>query len=507
MRKSCGIFYILASISRRTKAAAAALAARTLYGDFMTENSSLPGHNSEQANREKQFVALSSVAAAVALTGTKLGVGLWTNSLGILSEAAHSGLDLLAAAVTCWAVNVSSRPADTDHPYGHGKIENLSALFETALLFLTCVWIVWEAVERLFFIEKAVQVNVWSFLVILFSIGVDISRSRALRRTAEKWKSQALEADALHFESDIWSSTVVLLGLGCVLAAKSFGMPWLARADSLAALAVAAIVVRACWLLGRKSVNDLLDAIPGSLRDTVSRSARVAGVSEVLKARVRRAGPEVFADVTISVERGASFEKSHRIADLAEASIKAVLPEADVVVHVEPCSGGADLPSSVRAVAEKHGFGAHNIKIYDEEGRRSLELHLEVDPAFTLAEAHRRAEVFEQELKAAGHGLAEITTHLEPAGAAPRTSSAEAADAASAAAALEGFPLPAGVRPHNIRVRSAEKGLLISLHLAMPESVPLSEAHDLAEQLEIRLRAKIPGIARVTIHEEPSSAD
>ncbi len=473
----------------------------------MTENCRPPDHNCPQANKEKRFVALSSVAAAVVLTGTKLGVGLWTNSLGILSEAAHSGLDLLAAAVTYLAVRVSSRPADTDHPYGHGKVENLSALFETVLLFVTCVWIVWEATERLFFVEKTVQVNIWSFLVILLSIAVDVSRSRALRRTAEKWGSQALEADALHFESDIWSSMVVLLGLGCVLAAGSFGLPWLEKADSLAALGVAVIVVRACWRMGKKSVDDLLDAIPGSLRDTVSRSARVAGVAEVLQARVRRAGPEVFADVTISVERGASFEKSHRIADQAEASIKAVLPQADVVVHVEPCSGRTDLPSFVRAIADKHGFGAHNIKIYEEEGRRSLELHLEVDPALTLAEAHRGAEVFEQELKAAGHGLEEITTHLEPAGEAPRPSPAEAADAASAAAALEEFPLPAGVRPHDIRVRRAENGLLISLHLAMPENVPLSEAHDLAEQLEIRLRAKIPGIARVTIHEEPSSAD
>ena len=462
------------------------------------------GRFSKEADREKRAVALSSVCAAVFLTGTKLGVGFWTNSLGILSEAAHSALDLLAAAVTYWAVRVSSRPADTDHAYGHGKVENLSALFETALLFLTCVWIVWEAVERLFFVDKAVQVNVWSFLVILFSIAVDISRSRALRRTAVKWGSQALEADALHFQTDIWSSGVVLLGLCCVLASSALSLPWLAKADAAAALGVAAIVVGACWRLGRKSVNDLLDAIPDGLSEAVTKSARVQGVSDVLKVRVRRSGPEVFADVAIAVERGASFERAHRIADAAEASIKSAFPQADVVVHVEPC-GGDDLSASIRSLAGKHGFGAHNIKVYEEKGRRCLELHLEADPSFTLGEAHEKAEALEREIRDSGFCFAEVTSHLEPAGQAAAVSAVEEADSVQAAEALADFPFPSGARPHDIRVRRAERGLLISLHLSMPESSSLSEAHDLSAKIESRLRARLPGIDRVTIHEEPSA--
>ncbi|MCX5786575.1 MAG: cation-efflux pump [Elusimicrobia bacterium] len=470
----------------------------------MNENIQPHGHNSAQANKEKKSVALSSVGAAVALVGTKLVIGLWTNSLGILSEAAHSGLDLLAALVTYWAVRVSSRPADADHAYGHGKVENLSALFETILLLATCVWIVREAAKRLFFVDTPVTVNIWSFLVIILSIIINISRARALRHTAEKWGSQALEADALHFESDIWSSYVVLAGLGCVLAANRFNLPWMVKADSIAALGVAIIVVHACWVLGKKSVDDLIDAIPGGLREKVASAARVAGVAEVLKTRVRRSGPEIFADVTLSVQHGTTFEKSHHIADMAEASVKEAIPQADVVVHVEPChDSDPDLPSSVRALAEKHGLGAHNIRIYEEDGRRAVELHLEVEGALTVEEAHRKAEIFEQELKAAGHGLIEITTHLEPAGEAPKPDAAETADTASAAAALEDFPLPEGIRPHHIRVRRTEGGLLISLHLALPAKAPLNEAHNLAERLEGHLRAKMPGVARVTIHQEP----
>ncbi|HAH31933.1 MAG TPA: cation transporter [Elusimicrobia bacterium] len=474
----------------------------------MNESAQPHRHNSAQANREKKNVALYSVGAAVVLTGTKLGIGLWTNSLGILSEAAHSGLDLLAAVVTYWAVSVSSRPADTDHTYGHGKVENLSALFETALLFATCVWIVWEAAERLFFVDKLVEVNIWSFLVITLSIIVDISRSRALRRTSEKWGSQALEADALHFESDIWSSSVVLIGLGCVLAAGSFNLPWLVKADSIAALGVAIIVVHACWMLGKKSVNDLLDAIPGSLHDKVASAARVTGVTDVLKTRVRRSGPEIFADVTLAVQRGTTFEKSHQIADMAEASVKNALPQADVVVHVEPChDGDPDLPSSVRVLAEKHGLGAHSIMIYEEAGRRALELHLEVEGSLTVEEAHLKAEAFEQELKASEHDLAEITTHLEPARETPKPDVAETTDTASVAAALEYFPLPHGAHPHHIRARRTKNGLLISLHLALPAKATLATAHNLAGRIEDHLRSKMHDIAKVTIHQEPLQED
>jgi cation diffusion facilitator family transporter len=289
-----------------------------------------------QADREKRLVAASSVAAALLLTGMKVGVGLSTGSIGILSEAAHSGLDLVAAAVTLWAVRASAKPADRDHPYGHGKIENFSALFETGLLLATCVWIAYEALKRLLVENVHVEATWWSFAIMFISIAVDVSRSRALARAAKKHRSQALEADALHFSTDVWSSSVVIVGLAAVAASSAFGIPWLARADAVAALGVAAIAVIISLRLGKKSVDDLLDAAPPDLLTQVAAAAHVDGVLEVSQVRVRRSGPDVFADVTLEVDRGLSLEAAHELADRAEQAVRAAIPGADVVVHAHP---------------------------------------------------------------------------------------------------------------------------------------------------------------------------
>jgi cation diffusion facilitator family transporter len=300
------------------------------------------------ADREKRIVAASSVAAAVLLTSMKVGVGLSTGSIGILSEAAHSGLDLVAAAVTLWAVRASAKPADRDHPYGHGKIENFSALFETGLLLATCVWIAYEAVKRLLFESVHVEATVWSFAIMFISIAVDVSRSRALARAAKKYRSQALEADALHFSTDVWSSSVVIVGLAAVLASETFRIPWLARADAVAALGVAAIAVVISLRLGKKSVDDLLDAVPPDLLTQVAAAAHVEGVREVSLVRVRRSGPDVFADVTLEVDRGLSLEAAHSLADRAEQAVRAAIPGADVVVHAHPA--GDDAPPTGVAI-------------------------------------------------------------------------------------------------------------------------------------------------------------
>jgi cation diffusion facilitator family transporter len=295
----------------------------------------MPG-DAQSARDEKRFVAVSSVLAAVLLTGTKLAVGVTTQSLGILSEAAHSGLDLVATVMTLWAVRASSRPADREHTYGHGKFENLSALFETALLLATCVWIVHESIVRLFFSEVRVDPSLWAFGIMALSIVVDFSRSRALSRVAVKYKSQALEADALHFSTDIWSSCVVIAGLLLVTLSRKLGLPWLEKADAGAALVVAGIVTWVSARLGKRAIDELLDAVPPGTREQVARAAQIEGVVEVRKVRIRRSGPAFFADVTIGVPRDTSFESAHDIASAAENAIRTALPGADVVIHAEP---------------------------------------------------------------------------------------------------------------------------------------------------------------------------
>jgi cation diffusion facilitator family transporter len=284
----------------------------------------------ENADREKRFVALSSVVAAVFLTGMKIVVGLMTGSLGILSEAAHSALDLVAAAVTLWAVRISGKPADPEHTYGHAKFENLSALVETLLLLVTCIWIVYEAVERLFFRPVGVEASVWGFVVMGVSIVIDLSRSRALALVAKKYGSQALEADALHFSSDIWSSSVVIVGLGFVSLSERLGVPWLVKADSVAALCVAVIVVWVSVQLGRKTLSNLLDTVPADLmRRARERVLAVPGVLAAPRIRMRRTGGEWFSDIVIQVDASLSMEASHRVTEGVEKSLADLMPGGD----------------------------------------------------------------------------------------------------------------------------------------------------------------------------------
>ena len=291
----------------------------------------------EKANLEKNRVALISVLAAILLTATKLVVGLATGSLGILSEAAHSGLDLVAAIITLFAVRWSGKPADEQHTYGHGKIENLSAMIETGLLLLTCGWIIYEAIQRLFFKSVHVEASVWAFGIMILSIVVDYNRSRALYGVARKYNSQALEADALHFSTDIWSSAVVILGLVLVRLADTFNIPSLAQADAVAALVVAGIVVFVSLQLGRRTIAGLLDEIPVGLRDEVVDIVKqVPGVRKVKHVRLRWSGAEAFVDVVITARKDVSFTRSHEIATHAEKAIQEYLPEAEVTVHIEP---------------------------------------------------------------------------------------------------------------------------------------------------------------------------
>jgi cation diffusion facilitator family transporter len=456
------------------------------------------------ADREKRSVAFYSVLAAVVLTAAKLVIGLKTNSLGILSEAAHSGLDLLAAGMTLWAVSVSSRPPDRDHAYGHGKVENLSALFETILLLATCFWIIWEAAQRLFFRDVHVEVNAWSFAVVLFSIAVDWSRSRALSRVARKYQSQALEANALHFTTDIWSSGVVFLGLIGVLAAQRLDLPWLARADSVAALGVAGIVIWICSKLGRKSIDDLLDAAPRELHDKVAAAARVEGVAQVRQVRVRRSGPAVFADVIIAVSHETPLERAHETADRAEAAVRAALPGADVVVHVEPCADDDGPVTMARVLAARHGLGAHGILLTEEDGRLSMELHLEVREDLALEEAHRLASRFEADLRGRVPRLSSVVTHIEPGGECRLThpdpeGERRVRESLGRFAASEGRPFT----PHELKVSASNGEILLSLHCRLAPDTAIKDAHDLTVRLEKHLRAAVPELGRVVIHVEP----
>lgn len=284
----------------------------------------------EKDKNEKKNVAGLSVIAAVFLTGFKLLIGLMTGSLGILSEALHSGLDLVAAVITWLAVKVSDKPADIDHQYGHGKIENLSALIETILLLVTCVWIVYEALSRLLSGNTHIEVTIWSYIVVVSSIVIDFSRSRALSRVAQKHNSQALEADALHFSTDIWSSGVVLLGLVCA----NFGYY---MADSVAALGVAVIVVYVSIKLGRRAIDALLDKVPpGMHKKVVLILNNIPEIRSYHDLRIRTSGADHFVDVTIHVDPLLGIRQAHLVSTNVEDIICKNISRCKVQVHYEP---------------------------------------------------------------------------------------------------------------------------------------------------------------------------
>ncbi|MBI5535930.1 MAG: cation transporter [Deltaproteobacteria bacterium] len=291
----------------------------------------------DEARTDKRKVALNSMLASLALTGLKVGVGIASGSIAVLAEAAHSGLDFAAAAMTLWAVRISDKPSDANHPYGHHRMENLSALGETLLLVITCVWILYEAIKRLLGEPVHLSNPIVAVAVLMVSMGVDWSRSRALSRAAKEHHSQALEADALHFSTDILSSATALLGVALVWGAPKLGLAWLSRADAVAAIAIAILTIALSWRLGLRTVQVLTDEVSPELGAQLATAVRAVNeVHEPLRVRARISGDRTFVDVVAHVRSDLTVKESHTVADQIEEAVKVSVRNADVIVHLEP---------------------------------------------------------------------------------------------------------------------------------------------------------------------------
>jgi len=457
---------------------------------------------------EKKAVALNSVFAAVAITTLKVIVGITTGSLGILSEAAHSGLDLVAAVITYFSVRVSDQPADAVHQYGHGKFENFSAFLETALLLATCVWIVYEATKRLFFLTVEIEPTVWAFVVMGVSIVVDFWRSRRLKRVADKYDSQALSADALHFSTDIWSSAVVILGLALVLAGRAYHLPWLAKADPVAALVVACIVVYVSWRLARQTIDALLDAAPAGTRSKImAELARVDGVLAVERVRIRRGGSKYFADVSVAMSRSVTFQKSEQVANAVAAEVRELLPGADVVVNATArASQEESLFDRVRAVATRNNLNVHDISVQDLNGSLHVEQHLELDERMPLKDAHDRVTRLETEIRTDIPELASILTHIESEPATIESTDGvvdEPSYEQRVQAVAAGFPEV--IDAHDLVFKRVGGRLYLSLHCTMSDNLSLARVHDVQTAMESLIRQTMPEVFRVLIHPEPQT--
>jgi cation diffusion facilitator family transporter len=486
--------------------------------------------SANDAQREKKMVALSSVGAAIGLTSLKIIVALLTGSLGILAEAAHSGLDLVAALMTFFAVRVADRPADATHHYGHGKVENLSAFLEACLLLLTALWIIYQALRHIIYPEEGhVDPSIWAFVVMFFAIAVDYTRSRALQRVAHKTGSQALEADALHFNTDIWSSLVVIAGLFLVRLTQSFPLPsWMGLADSVAALGVSGIVIWVSLRLIRETIDALLDRAPEEFATQIRNSIRdVEGITEVRRVRVRRAGNKLFADVVIAAPRIYTFAQTHELSERVEkAAIDGVharspQAEADVLVHVEPTATPSEtVIDQIHYQAELQGVHVHDIHVREVSGKLEADFDLEVQSDMNLEEAHNVATRLEQAILQSNNLLGRVTTHLEAPNAKVVSRKdvtrqypdmteqiIHIADEIAGAGSAHDIHLYRSYITRNDNLNGTDGELTpeldLVLHTIFDPHILLSQAHVQAEEIQRALRHVYPDLGSVVIHTEP----
>ncbi len=467
----------------------------------------------QAAIQEKKRAALLSIGSAALLLCLKTFLVLRTDSLGILSEALHSGLDLVAAIITFLSVRVSDQPADERHPYGHGKFENFSAFIETGLLFLTAVYIIYEAFYRLFFHTVHIQPTLTAILILLVALAIDFTRARTLNAVARRHASEALEADALHFSTDVWSTIVVIFGIALVWAGNRWNLPWLSYADSLAGLAVAGVILWVGAQLGRRTLDALLDAAPEGMQDEIMAAIRgIPGVLQVDRVRLRRAGNRYFVDATVSVARTANLEQVHELTDRIEKRVAQIVP-ADVIVHAEPRAPRDEhLFETVRAVALRLGLAVHDVTASQQDDHLFVELHLEVDENLSLSEAHRRATELEDGIRGLGKGNVDVNIHIEPLGRHIATPDVRAGEMRQLELAVESFlnNMPSTydelLNTHDVRVRQVEHHILVSCHCSMKGDLSITRVHDVTAALEDSVKERFPQISRVTIHPEPPDA-
>jgi len=451
---------------------------------------------------DKEQAALGSIAASAALTVAKAIVGLMTGSLAILSEAGHSLLDLAATVLTYAAVRVSGKPADAEHQYGHGKIESVAALAETALLFILAAGVAYEAVNRLLAHEAhLVEATPYAFAVIAVSILVDFFRARTLQLVAEKTLSQALEADALHFSSDMWSSIAVLIGLGGI----ALGYAW---ADSAAALIVAVFICIAGWRLGQRTIDTLTDTAPTGVSEKVTAIARrVPGIVDVERVRARPAGAVLFVDLAVGVSRTLPLDRVTAIKDRLARAIRAEFPEAETTITTEPHAlDDETVRERVMLIARNGGLAVHHVAVQAIGDRLSVSADLEVEGTLPLSAAHETASRLEESIRDELGPEVEVETHIEPLPAvllagrdadAARVTEIHQALAALATGAAELGEV------HDVRVRETADGEIVNFHCRVDPALSVRTVHDLVDGLERGLRRRFPTVARVVGHAEP----
>ncbi|MFW9812152.1 MAG: cation diffusion facilitator family transporter [Candidatus Thorarchaeota archaeon] len=458
-----------------------------------------------EGRKRVQRVALISVIAAASLTVMKFIIGILTNSIGIISEALHSGLDFVAAGITLVAVRRASKAPDSDHQYGHGKIENFAALSETIILWITSIWIIYESWRRIE-LQEWPEASIWGIFVMFVGVIVTYQQSRILYKTADEHGSQALEADALHFRTDMISSSVVLLGLAFV---------WIdvPIADPLAAIGVAIIIFVVSYRLGRRTFDALTDAAPEGMKEEIIRRVEgVSGVVECTRARVRHSGPELFVDVVVSVDETVRVTEAHGVTDLIERALVDLASRVDVVIHVEPAEGDEskflkmDIYNQMQVIARRlpDVHSVHNLRVFSTHDGMEIAADLEMSTDLTLEEAHLVSEQFEQSLKKIVPQVKTVTLHLETT-----IKESPAMDITHESSHIvESVENIIGSMFHsttcrNVVVQKEKEDVAVLITCTIPGEMTLTESHEIAESLKKSILETVSEINSVFIHFEP----
>lgn len=461
----------------------------------------------EIISQRKIKVALQSLYAALIITFIKILAAYFSGSLAVLSEVFNSGIDIFVCLVTIISIKYSSRPPDEDHNYGHEKVENFSALFQVFILFITSAYIIYEAINRLFGNRDVeIKVNIWIIAALLISMAIDYYRAKALKKIATETKSNALEADALHFSSDILSSSVVIIGLILVYLNIS------KVADTIAALVVTVIIIYLGYKLSKKSIDGLMDRVPAGLYEKIRyETLLIKGVEDIMNCRIRSSGSKIYIDMTILISRLVPFSKAHDIMDSVEKKINELIDNADVVIHSEPVETKSEtINDKIRMIVNEYGLKCHDIFSHRIDNEIYSELHIEIDETNDLIRAHDIVTSIEERIKKEIDVISHLKIHIdEPSEIVFDTiditgNSNEIIDEVKMILDENGDVISS----NDIQVVSTNGKIRISMICVFNYIHSLDEVHDIVTVLEskiyLNLKKNYPKLSNVIIHAEPS---
>lgn len=442
--------------------------------------------------------------AAIFIVVIKFAATYLSGSLGVLSELFHSSTDLVATIATIISVKYSSKPPDEMHNYGHEKIESFSALFQVVILVGMCAYLIYESIERLIN-HIPVNISIFTFSVILICIFIDISRSRALMKVAKETKSQALEADSLHFASDIWSSVVVLIGMVFTY----FNLSTLA--DPISAIVVSILIIIATMRLTKRAFDALMDRVPQGLRESIDKEIKsMEGVEGIKKFRIRSSGSKIFIDMVILIARTKMFSKTHEIMDTVERRIKELAPDSDIVIHSEPIETQDEtINDKIRMIVNNEGFKCHDIFSHKIEKDIFTELHVEIDNTNDLSQAHKNISRLEEKIIKEIPVISKVNIHLDE----PSELLFDTIDVTSQSNELirnvENILSENNYikKYYDIKVISSNEKLRISMKCEFEEGLTFEEVHEkvtiLESKIYLHIKELYPNLSNVIIHAEP----